>query len=90
MASAKVQKSPTPRSTYLSIKMNGEEIYVENVNINEPLDCLKSTARVRLAHLRAAMPLAGLSVTIESQMSDRTYRTSYQVEADAKGADNVL
>lgn len=59
------------KTRYISVKLNGEEMYVEDISATGSMKGYLKACRERLKHIRKAMPNASWSVTIEQQWKEK-------------------
>jgi len=68
--------SKTLKSRYLSLKQDGEEMYVEDVAATGKTEDYVQLALKKLAAVRKALPKAKWSITIEEQFTDGNWRSN--------------
>lgn len=59
------------KTRYISVKLNGEEMYVEDVQAAGSMKDHLKACRERLRLIRKAMPNATWAITIEQQWKER-------------------
>ena len=65
------EKMTVKKTRYLSVKLNGEEMYVEDITPAGSMKEHLKGCRERLKHIRKAMPKTSWSITIEQQWKER-------------------
>lgn len=66
-----VKENMTVKKTrYISIRNNGEEIYIENIAVTGRMKDHAPAVKIRLREIERLMPLGKWSITIEQQWKE--------------------
>ncbi len=76
---AKIIEQAVKKTRYISVRLAGEEIYVENISSEGDLLGAVPVGRLRLREIQKVMPLGDWSLNIEEQWKDRTGKTHFRI-----------
>lgn len=76
---AKVIEQSAKKARYISVRLAGEEVYVENISSESDLVGEVSAGKLRLREIQKVMPLGDWSLNIEEQWKDRTGKTHFRI-----------
>jgi hypothetical protein len=78
----RVIEQAVKKTRYISVRLGGEEVYVENISTGGDLVGAVPAGKLRLREIQKVMPLGDWSLNIEEQWKDRTGKTHFRI-ADA-------
>ncbi len=76
---ARVIEQVVKKTRYISVRLSGEEVYVENISIQGDLRDAVPVGKLRLREIQKVMPLGDWSLNIEEQWKDRTGKTRFRI-----------
>jgi hypothetical protein len=76
---AKMIENAVRKTRYISVRLAGEEVYVENISTEGDLMCAVPAGKLRLREIQKVMPLGDWSLNIEEQWKDRTGKTHFRI-----------
>ena len=76
---AKVTENVVRKTRYISVRLAGEEIYVENISSEGDLLGAVPAGKLRLREIQKVMPLGDWSLNIEEQWKDRNGKTHFRI-----------
>jgi hypothetical protein len=82
---AKVIEQAVKKTRYISVRLAGEEVYVENISSEGDLSAAVPAGKLRLREIQKVMPLGDWSLNIEEQWQDRTGKTHFRIVGATTG-----
>ena len=76
---AKVIEQAVKKTRYISVRLAGEEVYVENISSEGDLLGAVPVGKLRLREIQKVMPLGDWSLNIEEQWRGRTGKTHFRI-----------
>ena len=76
---ARVIEQAVRKTRYISVRLAGEEVYVENISSEGDLVGAVPAGKLRLREIQKVMPLGDWSLNIEEQWKDRTGKTHFRI-----------
>jgi hypothetical protein len=76
---AKVIENAVKKTRYISVRLAGEEVYVENISSEGDLLGAVPAGKLRLREIQKVMPLGDWSLTIEEQCKTRNSKTYFRI-----------
>ena len=76
---AKVIENVVRKTRYISVRLGGEEVYVENISSQGDLRNAVPAGKLRLREIQKVMPLGDWSLNIEEQWKGRNGETHYRI-----------
>jgi len=76
---AKMIEKTVRKTRYISVRLGGEEVYVENISTEGDLLGAVPAGKLRLREIQKVMPLGDWSLNIEEQWKDRNGKTHYRI-----------
>jgi hypothetical protein len=76
---AKVIENAVRKTRYISVRQGGEDVYVENISIQDDLRDAVPAGKLRLREIQKVMPLGDWSLNIEEQWKNRNGETHYRI-----------
>ncbi len=76
---AKVTENAVKKTRYISVRLGGEEVYVENISTQGDLRDAVPAGKLRLREIQKIMPLGKWSLNIEEQWKGRNCETHYRI-----------
>jgi len=75
----RVIEQPVKKTRYISVRLAGEEVYVENISTEGDLLGAAPAGKIRLREIQKVMPLGDWSLNIEEQWKGRTGKTHFRI-----------
>lgn len=76
---ARVINQAVKKTRYISVRLAGEEVYVENISSEGDLVDAVPVGKLRLREIQKVMPLGDWSLHIAEQWKDRTGKTHFRI-----------
>lgn len=76
---AKVIENAVRKTRYISVRLGGEEVYVENISSEGDLLSAVPAGKLRLREIQKVMPLGDWSLNIEEQWKNRNSETHFRI-----------
>ena len=76
---ARVIEQTVKKTRYISVRLAGEEVYVENISTGGDLVCAVPAGKLRLREIEKVMPLGDWSLNIEEQWRGRNGKTHFRI-----------
>jgi len=76
---AKVIDQAVKKTRYISVRLAGEEVYVENISSEGDLLAAVPAGKLRLREIQKVMPLGNWSLNIEEQWKGRNGKTHFRI-----------
>jgi hypothetical protein len=76
---ARVIEQMIKKTRYISVRLSGVEVYVENISIQGDLRDAVPAGKLRLREIQKVMPLGDWSLNIEEQWRGRTGKTHFRI-----------
>ena len=76
---AKVIEQAVEKTRYISVRLAGGEVYVENISTEGDLLGAVPAGKLRLREIQKVMPLGDWSLNIEEQWKNRNGETHYRI-----------
>ncbi|MBU2102502.1 MAG: hypothetical protein KKF80_03820 [Candidatus Omnitrophica bacterium] len=76
---ARVIERAVKKTRYISVRLAGEEVYVENISSEGDLLGAIPAGRLRLREIQKVMPLGDWSLNIEEQWRGRNGKTHFRI-----------
>ena len=76
---ARVIDQAVKKTRYISVRLAGEEVYVENISSEGALLGAVPAGRLRLREIQKVMPLGDWRLNIEEQWKGRTGKTHFRI-----------
>jgi len=76
---AKVIKQAVKKTRYISVRLAGEEVYVENISTEGDLLSAVPAGKLRLREIQKVMPLGDWILKIEEVWKDRAGKSHFWI-----------
>ncbi len=76
---ARVIEQVVKKTRYISVRLAGEEVYVENISSEGDLLSAVPAGKLRLREIQKVMPLGDWSLNIEEQWIDQNGKTHFRI-----------
>ncbi len=76
---ARVIEQAVKKTRYISVRLAGEEVYVENISTEGDLLSAVPVGKLRLREIQKVMPLGDWSLNIEEQWKGHTGKTYFRI-----------
>lgn len=76
---SKIIENAVKKTRYISVRLSGEEVYVENISTQGDLRDAIPAGKLRLREIQKIMPLGNWSLNIEEQWKSQTGKTHFRI-----------